>query len=106
MSKNNEEVLIEIRKTMNTLSDMCKDANLPMFVAICTESNKQDAKYETRVVSPAVLEVEVPTTKDYITDCFKIFNGYVPVIPNNNNIIRSFEDDLFDEIYEDEEYDD
>ena len=88
----------KIKPLMTEVEAICKENNIPMFFAICSNIDKEHSgEFITHVVSPASLGISLKN--DNIADCFKVFNGYTPVYNEFKGM--SFGDSIYAGIDED-----
>lgn len=69
----NDDVL---EKKIVELENYCLEKNIPMICSVL--ANAEQNKYRTVMVSPTCAGV-IPNGRDMITDCLKVFRGYVPI---------------------------
>ena len=82
----------KIKPLITEIENICKENNIPMFFAICSNIDKDHSgEYITHVLSPALLDINIKN--DNIADCFKVFNGYTPVYNEAKGL--SFGDSLY-----------
>lgn len=81
---------------LDNLMSYCREKGYPMIASILT--NPKNDEYRTVIVSPGVLQA-FPSGRDMITDCLKVFNGYIPVL----SVAENSQDDSIETVQTDED---
>lgn len=84
---------------LDNLMGYCREKGYPMIASILT--NPKNDEYRTVMVSPGVLQA-FPSGRDMITDCLKVFNGYVPVLSSAKDTSNNSDEDFIETIQADE----
>lgn len=94
---------LEIKPLIEQIDKICIEHKIPsLFIAATKIDENHNADFTTNIISPTSLSI--PLRNDKIGDCFKIFNGYIPVWYDSP--VDSFAENIYMNIVEQSDVED